>query len=248
MTDLPAKKSTEPAFFSYESLRSLGKLVVIVFMIRWSIIAPYKVPSTSMLPTIKVSDFLLAWKFAYDLKLPFTDISLINFGSPERGDIVVFRSPESPYIDFVKRVVAIGGDRIRIKDRQIYLNGEKQPLRLSRDRSVLDDVIEPKEEKLLYRENLDGKDHWAVFFNYPFYIPGLDSFPGDGEKDFVVPEGSLFFVGDNRHRSSDSRDWGVVPLNYVRGKALFVLWSFPRRDQRDDLPFVRWKRFGHWLR
>lgn len=237
----------KPGFWSPENLRQLAILIFLIFCFRWSIASPYHVPTASMEPTIKVGDRLLAFKLSYELKVPFTDYALAKWGSPQRGDIIVFRYPKDPDIDYVKRVVGMPGDRIRVQSNILYVNDVEQArVEHNNDRSILSDIHDNPELKSLYVEKLGELDHWVMqdklssqLFEYS------QKFPERGE--YVVPEDSLFVMGDNRDNSTDSRAWGQVPLSYVRGKALFVLWSlFSRED--DTWPTLRWNRFGHPLK
>ena len=143
------EKQEEPGFFSYENLSSLLVLVVVVLAIRWTIASPYYVPTASMEPTIKVGDRLLAFKLAYSFKIPFLNTSLFEWGSPEKGDIIVFRYPRDPSIDYVKRVVGVAGDKIKIVDDVLYVNGVAQDRAdYNHDREVLEDIEDHKELKL----------------------------------------------------------------------------------------------------
>ena len=236
-----AIKKEQPAFFSIENLKSLGFLAVVIFAIRWTVASPYYVPTASMEPTIKVGDRLLAWKLAYGLKIPFTDVSAIKWAAPRRGDIIVFKYPRNPDIDYVKRIVAVAGDTIQLQDDMLYINGKQQQrLDHNDDRSVLDDIQDTKNYKILFRENLEGLDHWVIQNK-----PEMQRFSLD-QPTFKVPEDSVFCVGDNRDNSSDSRVWGPVPMSYIRGRALFVIWSiwYPVGQ---TLPSFRFDRFGKWL-
>ena len=148
------EKNEDISFWSPENLRSIIVLVFLIFCFRWSIASPYHVPTASMEPTIKVGDRLLAFKLAYNLKVPFTDIVLLSWGEPERGDIIVFRYPKDTDIDYVKRVVGLAGDRIKFRDDVLYINDEPQSRTMKGfDRSVLDDIADHKEIKDLYKEN-----------------------------------------------------------------------------------------------
>jgi signal peptidase I len=237
----------KPGFFSIENIRSLGVLVIIVFAIRWSVASPYHVPTASMEPTIKVGDRLLANKLAYGLKVPFTDIELMNWGKPKAGDIIVFKYPVQPDTDYVKRVVGIAGDKIQIKDDVLYINDKPQErTEHDHDRKILDDIEDHKEVKTLFKENLQGMDHW-VMQNIPSArLFNRTNWPTRGDEPFEVPADSLFVMGDNRDNSTDSRTWGVVPMNYVRGKATFVIWSV-FTPASSDWPVFRFNRFGKWL-
>lgn len=237
------KKS--PSFWSPENLRSIAILIFAILCFRWSIASPYHVPTASMEPTIKVGDRLLAWKLSYNLKVPFTDIVVAEWGKPKRGDIIVFRYPKDPDIDYVKRVVGIPGDRIKYADDVLYINDVEQSRVLAEsDRTILNDIRDNKDIKVLYKEKLDGTEHY-VMQNTPNVRSFLSgNWPATGE--YVVPEDSVFVSGDNRDNSTDSRVWGQVPLSYVRGKALFVIWSMYGSDD-SALPSFRFDRFGHWL-
>ncbi len=234
-------------FFGFENLRSLSFLILAILAIRSSVISPYHVPTPSMEPTIKVGDRLLALKLAYNLKVPFTDWVLAEWSKPKRGDIIVFKFPKDPDIDYVKRVVALAGDRIEVKEDDVYINGEKQPRQAFPDRSILDDISDNRNAKELYRENLSGVDHWVMQNTPAERRFSTSNWPAEGEV-YVVPEDSVFAMGDNRDNSLDSRVWREVPMSYVRGKALFVLWSaYSPPDNENEWFRVRWTRFGYWL-
>lgn len=244
-TSQPPKKK-KPDFFSFENLRSIGILILVIFAIRWSIASPYHVPTASMEPTIKVGDRLLAFKLSYNFKIPYTEFVVAQWATPKRGDIIVFRYPNNPDIDYVKRVVAIGGDEIKFVNNILYINGDPQPRTdHNQDRSVLDDIEDSKQFKDLYVERLDGRSHWVMQNIASYRQSGKGNWPSE-TSSFKVPEGSVFCVGDNRDNSHDSRIWKEVSLSYVRGKALFVLWSW-YFTQDSALPVIRFRRFGHWL-
>lgn len=247
-TSFPADETApKPRFYSFDNIKSLGVLVLAILALRWSVASPYHVPTASMEPTIKVGDRLLAFKLAYDFKIPFTDITLAQWGTPGRGDIIVFKYPRDPDIDYVKRVVAVAGDEVHFVDDILYVNGEPQPrVEAEGERQVLDDIEDEKDIKLLYKENLFGLNHW-VMQNIPSARRFTkSSWPPPGAGIYKVPEKAVFCVGDNRDNSTDSRIWNHVPLDYVRGKALFVIWSlYTPRDA--NWPVFRFDRFGKWL-
>lgn len=240
----PPDKVNDPGFFSMENIRSLGLLAVILLAIRWSICSPYHVPTASMEPSIKVGDRLLAWKLSYDLRIPFTDIVIARLGSIRRGDIVVFRYPLDTSLDYVKRVIGLPGDKLQMVDDVLYINGVPQPRIEANQREVLEDIKDHKEIKKLFRETLDGKEHWTINNIARLRFPGTKKFPTQGYV--VVPKDSVFVIGDNRDNSQDSRSWGKVPLSYVRGKALFVIWSMYSEDD-SWWPKFRLGRFFSWL-
>lgn len=246
----PAAKAganAKPGFFSFDNIKSLAILIIAIFALRSSVASPYHVPTASMEPTIKVGDRLLAFKLAYNLKVPFTEIKLAEWGTPKRGDIIVFRYPRDPEIDYVKRVVAVAGDTVEVKDDILYINNEAQPRQDHNDeRSILEDIDDQKDVKILYTEKLNGLEHW-VMQNIPIARRFTrSSWPAPGAGAYKVPENSVFCIGDNRDNSTDSRVWGMVPLDYVRGKALFVIWSvYTPHDA--NWPVFRFNRFGKWL-
>ncbi len=245
MADAPQEK---PGFWSPENLRQLFVFILIILAFRWSVASPYHVPTASMEPTIKVGDRLLAYKLAYDLKLPFLDYTLATWAEPKRGDIVVFKYPKDPDIDYVKRIVGLPGDKIRVENQILYINGVAQErIDHDNDRSILEDIHDPAQMKTLTVEKLGELDHWVIQdkAESPFSSMGK-TFPLDG-GEFTVPSDGYFAMGDNRDNSTDSRSWGYVPRSYIRGKALFVMWSmFTENDSW--VPQFRWNRFGHGLR
>lgn len=240
-------QTPKPSFWSPENLRSILILVVLIFAFRWSIASPYHVPTPSMEPTIKVGDRLLALKLSYGLKVPFTDYSLLEWGTPQRGDIIVFKFPKDPEIDYVKRVVAVAGDKIQFINNRMYLNGKEQPMTdHNEDRAILSDIKDNPGGKLLYKEDLEGLDHWVILNKNRVSPLDIGNWPADGQP-YVVPEDSVFVVGDNRDNSLDSRSWYQVPLSYVKGKAQFVLWSL-HDEPGSTLPGLRTNRFGHVIK
>ena len=240
-------KKEQPPFFSFENLKQLGLLALLIFAIRWSVASPYYVPTASMEPTIKVGDRLLAWKLSYGLKFPFTDFTLIKWAEPKRGDIIVFKYPRNPDIDYVKRIVAVAGDTVQLVDDILYINGKAQArVDHDQDRTILKDIVDEKDYKVVYRENLDGLDHWVIQ-NKPEYRRFTRGYwPGVDEAPHKVAPDSVFCIGDNRDNSSDSRVWGEVPMSYIRGRALFVIWSI-WTPVGENFPSLRFDRFGKWL-
>jgi signal peptidase I len=243
-TESKQQEKSKPSFFSVENFKSLSILVLVIFAIRWSVASPYYVPTASMEPTIKVGDRLLAWKLSYNLKVPFTDYALLEWSKPQKGDIIVFRYPANPDIDFVKRIVAIEGDELQFIDDILYINGQPQTrIDHNNDRTILEDIADHADTKLLYRENLVGKDHWVIQNKPEFRRTGHGYWPSVDGPPYKVPAGSVFVVGDNRDNSSDSRSWHEVPLSYVRGRALFVIWSV-YTPEGENWPSFRFSRFG----
>lgn len=240
----PIKKKEQPPFFGAENLRSLAFLVICIFAIRSSIAAPYEVPTASMEPTIKVGDRILANKLAYGLKIPFTDIELAHWADIKRGDIIVFKYPKSPDTDYVKRVVALAGDTVQVRDDILYINGSPlERVDHNQNRKVLNDIDDKADNKSLYVETLEEKKFYVMQDSRGFRSSRSSNWPSDGLA-YTVPERSVFVMGDNRDNSLDSRSWFQVPLEYVRGRAEIVLWSaYSPKNKQDSSWDVRWYRF-----
>lgn len=202
----------EPIIIEYS--RSLFPVFLIVLVLRSFMLEPFKIPSGSMYPTLQVGDFIVVNKFAYGIKLPVTQTKLIPVGLPERGDVVVFKFPNDPAVDYIKRVVGLPGDEISYINRKVFVNGKaiKQAeigkyLGTGSGKSMTG-VMEAEETTFSgksYRILLD-KD------KLKYEMPTI-----------IVPEGEYFVMGDNRDYSNDSRFWGTVPEKNLKGKA-FGIW------------------------
>ena len=244
------KDSLWSSFFSFENIKSLAILILIVFAIRWSIISPYKVPTSSMEPTIKVGDRLMANKLAFKFTIPFTRWVLAQWSTPQRGDVIVFRFPKDPSLDFVKRVVGVAGDEILIKDNVLYVNGTPQEKVLKNseeDRKILEDILDNKDSKILYQEQIGKARPWVIQNSSLNQREDQINWPING-LPYKVEEDSVFVMGDNRDNSSDSRAWGEVPLSYVVGKAMFVIFSKYKPEGASYEWTFRWNRVGHVIR
>ena len=182
------------ALFSF-----LGPLLAI-FVLRWLLIEPYVIPSGSMIPTLWIHDHIMVNKLAYGVHVPMSKAWIFQWGSPQRNDIVVFRFPENPEVFYVKRVVAVAGDTLEIRNGELWVNGEVVP----------QDPLETDEE---------GFQH--------FQEPGRQvRYLNHDESNFqhtTVPENHFFVIGDNRDQSNDSRFWGSVPVENVIGRAS-IIW------------------------
>lgn len=245
---MSASSQDKPGFWSPENLKQLFVFIVLILAFRWSVASPYHVPTASMEPSIKVGDRLLAYKLAYDLKVPFLDYTLMTWAQPKRGDIVVFKYPKDTEVDYVKRIVGLPGDKIRVENNVLFVNGVAQErVDHDNDRAVLADIHDNPDYKTLSIEKLGELEHWVIQdkSSSPFNSLGK-TFPAEGE-DFTVPADGYFAMGDNRDNSTDSRAWGYVPRDYIRGKALFVMWSMYSTND-SWMPTLRWDRFGHALR
>lgn len=199
-----------------EYAEALAIAVLLALFIRTFVVQAFKIPSGSMIPTLIIGDHLLVNKFVYGIRIPVIDQYIIQFKKPVRGDIVVFKYPKDESKDYIKRVVGIEGDKIEIRSDVLYINGKK---------------IKTKFISEYNNENISGADRYEEYFGEKkHYI--LDQYIK--YEDFgpvTVPENSIFVMGDNRDNSQDSRYWGYVDLNKIKGKALIIYWSWPHWDR-----------------
>jgi signal peptidase I len=203
----------EPVLVEYA--RSFFPVILIVLVVRSFLAEPFRIPSSSMMPTLLIGDFILVNKFAYGLRLPVLDHKVVEVGAPERGDVVVFRYPVNPSQDYIKRVIGLPGDEIVYRNKTLYVNGEvvpSEPL----GRYVGTGSGRDQTGAELRLEKLPGADHRILQRTATYYMP-------QGEGLFKVPEGHYFVMGDNRDNSEDSRYWGFVPETHLVGKA-FLIW------------------------
>jgi signal peptidase I len=201
--------------------RSFFPVIFAVLILRSFLAEPFRIPSGSMIPTLLVGDFILVNKFAYGLRDPVFHTEFVKGSRPTRGDIVVFRYPHDPAVDYIKRIIGIPGDQIAYRDKVLYLNGVAQ-------RVEADGVYSAPKlaggTAYRLRETLDGHEH-QVIVN-----------PDEPSRDFsfTVPPGEYFAMGDNRDGSSDSRAWGTVPERNLVGKAFFVWMSWDGNRMRPN--------------
>ncbi|MDE2400889.1 MAG: signal peptidase I [Burkholderiales bacterium] len=207
----------------------LFPVIVVVFLMRSFLFEPFKIPSGSMVPTLMVGDLILVNKFHYGIRLPVINKKIIANNEPKRGDVMVFRYPVNPSLDYIKRVVGLPGDEIAYLNKHLTINGqpiEQTPLAEFYDEDSL-------RYSLQFSENLTGVNHRIlVDKDRPPYVPpqGIEDYPfkencrysGEGVVCKVPPK-HYFMMGDNRDNSQDSRFWGFVPDENIVGKA-FVVW------------------------
>lgn len=214
--------SREPVLIEYG--KSFFPVLAIVLVLRSFLVEPFQIPSGSMKPTLEVGDFILVNKFAYGIRLPVVDTKIVEVSDPQRGDVMVFRYPSDPNVNYIKRVVGLPGDVIRYSsERRLYVN----------DQLVAETLIGDEPGSLgsarLYREKLGEVEH--------LIRKEMGRYRMEPSRQWTVPQGHYFMMGDNRDNSNDSRYWqddaipttlaGMVPDRNIVGKAFAVWMSWP---------------------
>lgn len=269
---------------------SIGAAVLIALALRAFVVEAFKIPSSSMYPTLEINDHIFVNKFIYGMRIPYTDTKLFELRSPRRGEVIVFKQPCEPERDYIKRVVAVAGDTVEVRCNVLYVNGEP----------VTTELIGPEEYEDYNDDNRIGRPvgwsptsvirHRQKLGDYQFDtyqngqpdgdFPGLLPYscshpdtrdprnqpivvdtqapgsvtvtnptPTDScalQRHYTVPEGHVFCMGDNRWNSKDSRMWGSVPLQLVKGKALFI-WLSYRTWGVTNWSEIRWHRIGNFV-
>jgi signal peptidase I len=218
--------------WTWEWVKSLGIALLLFLVIRTFVIEAFRIPTGSMETTLLVGDFLLVNKAVYGAQVPGTAVRLPAFGEPDRGDVVVFTPPHEPDKNYVKRLVGLPGDTLSMRDKVLFVNGlplaepyarhgDPMDVHAPGMRWQLDHLLEPT-HRLQYRPS---RDNWGPV---------------------TVPNGHVFVLGDNRDDSEDSRYWGFVEQTAIKGKPLFVYYSFNPRTLRNApwLTEIRWDRIG----
>jgi signal peptidase I len=241
--------SKEPVLVEYA--RSFFPIFFIVLIIRSFIVEPFRIPSSSMMPTLLIGDFILVNKYDYGIRLPVINTKIVDNKEPERGEIIVFRYPEDPSIPYIKRVIGVPGDQIEYRDKTLYIN----------DTPMKQEVLgtyytEGTGEVSWLNENLGTMEHEILVNPYVNFSHFTTGNTGDGscmmsdiQPKITVPEGHYFVMGDNRDNSRDSRYWGCVPEVNLIGRAFFIwmnwrfdgIWNVPSWD-------VKISRIGTILR
>ena len=214
-----------------ENVISLVLALLIVLMIRSSVVEAFKIPSGSMIPTLFIGDHIFVNKFAYGLKVPFSDkftgspVYLWKREAPKRGDVIVFIYPKDESLYYIKRIIGVPGDTIEVKNKVLYINQQIVPrdeLPAAQADPIFKSLDEPGRYSPatldVYMEHLTGVDHLSML--------DKTSFLGETYGPITVPNDHLFVMGDNRDFSNDSRSWGFVPMKNVKGKAVIVWLSF----------------------
>lgn len=214
----------QPWWLEYTA--GLFPVILLVFLLRSFIVEPFKIPSGSMIPTLLVGDFILVNKFTYGIRLPVIDKKIIDINRPKRGDVMVFRYPKDPSLDYIKRVVGLPGDTVVYQNKRLTING--QPLVYQQFPDYLhEDALAYSQQ---FSEKLGTKTHQIL--NDPGHdmtVTSTESFPYQNHCQYTtggisctIPSGHYFVMGDNRDNSADSRVWGFVPEENIVGQAFFI--------------------------
>ena len=212
----------EPTVVEYA--RSFFPILLLVLLVRSFLFEPFRIPSSSMMPTLLVGDFIFVNKYAYGLRLPVINTKIVDIAEPRRGDVIVFRLPSDPSTNYIKRLIGLPGDTIRYANQRLYIND--QPVERV-EKGVYRNDNQP--DQVLLEEHLGALRHDIL----------LVRFRNDrGDGTFVVPQGHYFMMGDNRDNSQDSRFIGPIPEANIVGRAvrIWMNWDFPAMP--------KWARIG----
>ncbi len=253
-----ARKST-----TREYVESIGIAVLIAVLLRFFVLEAFKIPTGSMIPTLEIGDHIFVNKFIYGLRVPLsTESWFARWGSPERGHVIVFRYPKRPSKDYIKRVVAVAGDRVRVRGHDVWVNGQKLTHGDRKNFRAFDQTFghvpfasydetsrdTGQEYTVQYRIGADSLRRFPYFdplHRSMYRDPQLDGLrcpkSEDGPPECTVEPGYVFVMGDNRDNSEDSRAWGGVPHRLVKGRAMFVWFSWGPDG-------IDWGRFGKAVR
>jgi signal peptidase I len=289
----PGKSTTR------DYVESIGAAVLIALALRAFVIEAFKIPSSSMYPTLEIGDHIFVNKFIYGVRIPWTQTKFFEVRKPERGEVIVFMQPCQVDRDYIKRVVAVGGDTVEVRCNIVYVNGKPVPSKLieadcryedrpeeggewftkpcsryqetagdyvydtyhDEDRPARDaeaargkprgDIKDfPRSDRILHNcSNYSDPDARPAANQAPGEIVVTDENPKNGcvqQIHYVVPEGHVFVMGDNRYNSNDSRFWGSVPIENIKGKALFIWLSYSHWGPL-DWSGIRWDRIGNFV-
>ncbi len=216
----------EPWYVEYS--KSFFPVILAVLLLRSFLVEPFRIPSGSMMPTLLVGDFILVNKYTYGLRLPVINKKVVDIGEPHRGDVVVFRYPKDPSVDYIKRLVALPGDKLAYYNKILYINGQPMSQKPLGEYTGVGQGVQMSGASLRL-ERLGSVTHKILV------LPNLSGVQGE----FTVPPGQYFMMGDNRDNSNDSRYWGTVPEANLIGKAMIIWMSWDSSNGGLD-----WHRIG----
>ena len=223
-----------------EYAESIGVAIAVALLLRAFVVEAFQIPSGSMIPTLEVGDHIFVSKFSYGLSIPFTDTKILQHSEPQRGDVIVFKFPQDTSTDYIKRVVGLPGDTVETRQGQLYVNGNEIHRERVPERCHYSEVstagVPDDHDCERWVETLGKKVHDTIL---------EPAHPAQDHPRTVIPPGEVFVMGDNRDNSYDSRKWGTVKMNLIKGRALIIWWS---RGNSAPNPVgwakaIRWGRF-----
>jgi signal peptidase I len=234
-----ARKSATRQYFE-----SIGLALGVALLLRAFVVEAFQIPTGSMIPTLEVGDHIFVSKFSYSIGIPFTNVKLAELHKPKRGDIIVFKYPPDQSMDFIKRVVGLPGETIELRHNEIFIDGRPMPRELlpqscaDKEGGEIEDDLRPCE---VWLEHLDGKPHLTHQF--------VNRTEASDFPPHKIPPGHYFVMGDNRDNSRDSRVWGYVPYDLIKGRALIIWWSRdPSRGGLSPAGLADWFKSIRWPR
>jgi signal peptidase I len=263
ITELDGRMDEHLAFARKSSARqyaeSIGLALGVALLLRAFVVEAFQIPSGSMLPTLEVGDHIFVSKFAYAVGIPFSNVKLAKLDKPKRGDIIVFKYPPDQNVDYIKRVVGLPGETIEVRRNEVFIDGKPMPRELAGTACVNDDAgpaeseggearhpCEAWLERLGEVTHLTHQDPRLPPSNFPAGGLSLSGFRPEPVK---IPPGHYFVMGDNRDNSRDSRFWGFVPYELIKGRALVIWWSRdPGRGGLSPAGVVDWFKSIRWRR
>ena len=198
-------------------------MILFALTVRWLLVEPYRIPSGSMIPSLAVGDQIFVNKLSYGVRVPFTTNQLIEFSEPTRGDVAVFVCPDTPELNYIKRIVALAGDEVVVRNGVLSVNGETLPRESQGDKVFQDRHFE---SSTWFEFNALEETEGNHGVSYEVLADNARPAPTRDFGPFVVPEGHVFMMGDNRDHSRDSRVFGAVPVGHIMGRAMFIWWSW----------------------
>ena len=230
--------SGEPVLVEYA--RSFFPIILGVLLVRSFLYEPFRIPSSSMMPTLLVGDFIFVNKYVYGLRLPVLNNRFVDIGEPRRGDVVVFRKPQEPHVNYIKRLVGLPGDVISYRNKQVFVNDMPMTLEGSGDIQRVQCGQDSRNRPMYFdgttvTESLDGVEHEIYLGRKPDYRSAF--------LDQAVPEGHFFVIGDNRDSSQDSPIIGYIPEQNLVGKAVAIWMNWDWSNSS-----LMWERMGTSIR
>ncbi len=214
--------------------KSFFPVILVVFCLRSFLVEPFKIPSGSMIPTLLVGDFILVNKYTYGIRLPVANVKIIDNKEPQRGDVMVFRYPVNPSMDYIKRVVGVPGDTVAYRDKQLTINNVPVKMEPNGEYTYVESGLNYIYSRRFTETLGEHRYHILINPDVPdIQLAGVHPFPyhencSYNDRGFTckVPPGNYFAMGDNRDSSADSRYWGFVPERNIVGRAFMIWWNF----------------------